>query len=135
MTIREILQQTHVIAMVGLSDNPQRASFNVAHYLMDHGYTVIPVNPTCRVIQRQTCYPDLSSIPQKVDVVDIFRRPEEVVPIVEDAVKIGAKVVWMQLGIVNEKAAAIARKAGLEVVMDRCMKAQHQIMMSGKDPS
>jgi len=113
------------IAVVGISDNPERPSNFVAKFLEEHGYKIIPVNPTLTVWEGKKCYPDLLSIPLKVDVVDIFRRPEAVPPIVDEAIAIKAKVVWMQEGIVNEEAAAKARAAGIEVVMDRCMKKEY----------
>lgn len=122
----EILKSSRVVAIVGLSAKPDRPSFRVANYLKEHGYKIIPVNPMEKEILGEVCYPDLSSIPEKVDVVDIFRRPEDIPPIVEEAIKIGAKVVWMQEGIVNEAAAKRAGEAGLKVVMDRCMKKEHQ---------
>lgn len=93
---------------------------------MEHGYKVIPVNPNVQEILGKTSYPDLSAIPEKVEVVDIFRKSGEVMPIVEEAIKIGAKAVWMQEGVINEEAAAKARDAGLLVVMDKCMLKEHQ---------
>lgn len=96
---------------------------------MEHGYHVIPVNPNAQEVLGKTSYPNLSSVPEKVEVVDIFRRSEEVMPIVEEAIKIGAKAVWMQEGIINEEAAAKARAAGLLVVMDKCMFKEHQRLM------
>ena len=123
--IKEILAQTKTIAVVGLSPKENRPSYLVAHYLMAAGYTIIPVNPGQSEILGQKCYASLLEIPQKVDVVDIFRRPEEVGPVVDQAVTIGAKVVWMQEGIVNQEAAAVARAAGLKVIMDRCLKVDH----------
>ena len=125
-TEEAILKNSQVIAVVGLSGNPERPSNIVAAYLMDNGYTVIPVNPREDEILGLKSYPDLSSVPQKVDVVDIFRKPEDVPPLVEDAIKIGAKTVWMQEGVINEEAAARARDAGLDVVMDKCMKKEHE---------
>ena len=122
----KILNQYHTVAIVGVSPNPERPSYGVASYLMEHGYKVIPVNPHAPVILGNTSYPDLSSIPEKVEVVDIFRKSKEVVPIVEEAIKIGVKVVWMQEGVINEEAAAKARDAGLLVVMDKCMLKEHQ---------
>ncbi len=122
----KILNQYRTVAIVGASPNPERPSYRVASYLMEHGYQVIPVNPNAPVILGNTSYPDLSSIPEKVEVVDIFRKSEEVMPIVEEAIKIRAKVVWMQEGVINEEAAAKARDAGLLVVMDKCMLKQHQ---------
>ncbi len=121
-----ILNECNSIAVVGASSNPERASYQVISYLMEHGYEVHPVNPNAREILGKPSYPDLSSIPEKVEVVDIFRRSEEVMPIVEAAIKIGAKAVWMQEGVINEEAAAKARDAGLLVVMDRCIREAHQ---------
>ncbi len=122
----KILNEYRTIAVVGASPNPKRPSHQVASYLMEHGYHVTPVNPNAQEILGKTSYPDLSSIPEKVEVVDIFRRSEKVMPIVDEAIKIGAKVVWMQEGIINEEAAAKAREAGLLVVMDKCMFKEHQ---------
>ncbi len=113
------------IAVVGVSDNEERPSNFVAKFLEEHGYNVIPVNPNLPEWEGKKCYPDLISIPVKVDIVDIFRRPEAIPPIVDEAIAIKAKVVWMQEGIVNEEAAAKARNAGIEVVMDRCMKKEY----------
>jgi predicted CoA-binding protein len=121
----EILKNSRVIAIVGLSANPERPSNIVATYLKDKGYKIIPVNPGEKTILGETSYPDLSSIPEKVDVVDIFRKSEDVPPIVKEAIKIGAKAVWMQEGVVNQSAAAEVEKAGLKVVMDRCMRKEH----------
>ena len=112
--------------MVGLSANPERPSNRVASYLKENGYKIIPVNPTEREILGEVCYPDLGSVPDKVDVVDIFRRSEDVPAIVEEAIKTGAKAVWMQEGVINEPAAAQAREARLLVVMDRCMLKEHR---------
>jgi predicted CoA-binding protein len=126
MTLEEkILREYRTVAIVGASSGPERPSFRVVRYLSEHGYDVIPVNPNEREILGMTCYPNLSSIPEKVEVVDIFRRSEEVMPVVEEAIKIGARVVWMQEGVINEEAAAKARDAGLLVVMDKCMRKQH----------
>jgi len=124
MTIETILG-SKTIAVVGISDDPTRPSHFVAGFLQAHGYTIIPVNPKLSEWEGKKCYPDLPSIPGKVDVVDIFRRSEAVPPIVDEAIEIKAKVVWMQEGIVNEEAAAKARKAGIEVVMDKCMKKEY----------
>ena len=132
MLEKEILTKYRNVAMVGASSNPERDSYQVAKYLMDNGYNVIPVNPTVQEVLGKTSYPDLSSIPEKVEVVDIFRRPEDVGPIVEEAIKIGAKVVWMQKGIVNEEAAARARESGLLVVMDKCMHEEHELLKLGE---
>jgi len=123
--VEDILRNSRTVAMVGLSSNPERASNIVAGYLKEHGYKIIPVNPNEKTVLRLKSYPDLASIPRKVDVVDIFRRPEDVPPIVKDAIKIGAKAVWMQEGVKNAEATALARKAGLKVVQDKCMRKQH----------
>lgn len=124
--MQEILESTETIASVGLSGNEEKESHWVGVYLQGEGYRVIPVNPTTDKILGEKSYPDLESIPEKIDVVQIFRRPEDVPPVVESAIKIGAKVVWMQEGIVNEEAAQMAREAGLQVVMDACMRATHR---------
>ncbi len=122
----KILKDNKVIAVVGLSSNPERPSYRVASYMKEKGYTVIPVNPNEKVVLGEACYPDLSSIPGHVDVVDIFRKSEDCPPIAREAVKIGADVVWMQEGVVSEEAATCARDAGLKVVMDKCIKKEHE---------
>ncbi|MBT9160288.1 MAG: CoA-binding protein [Dehalococcoidia bacterium] len=122
----EILNSSKTVAVVGLSPRRERPSFAVASYLKEQGFRIIPVNPTAAEILGERSYPDLSSIPVRVDVVDIFRRSEEVLPIVEEAIKIGAKSVWMQEGVVNEEAADRARDAGLLVIMDKCMLKEHK---------
>jgi uncharacterized protein len=121
----EILQNNRTIAVVGISSNPEKPSNVVAKYLREHGYVIIPVNPNETAVLGEKSYPDLSSIPLKVDVVDIFRKSEDVPPIVREAIKIGAKAVWMQEGIVNDDAASVARRAGLKVVMNKCMRKEH----------
>lgn len=123
--IKEMLRTAHRIAVVGLSPKENRPSNMVARYLIDNGYTVIPVNPGQTEILGLPCYPNLAAIPEPVDIVDIFRRPEDVGPIVEEAITVKAKAVWMQEGVVNETAAAQAKAAGLLVVMDRCIKTDH----------
>ncbi|MFC1904802.1 CoA-binding protein [Chloroflexota bacterium] len=123
---KETLNSSRVVAVVGLSPNPDRPSHTVANYLKDNGYKIVPVNPTAKEVLGEVCYPDLSAIPEPVDVVDIFRRSEDVPPIVEEAMKIGAKAIWMQEGVINEGAASHARDAGLLVVMDRCMLKEHE---------
>lgn len=128
--IKRILQSCQTIAVVGLSPKPTRPSNEVALYLQEAGYTVIPVNPGQTEILGQACYPQLQAIPGGVDLVNIFRRPEDVEPVVADAIQIKARVVWMQQGIVNEKAAAMARKAGMTVIMDRCIKVDHQDLLT-----
>jgi len=124
-TIRKILNKSKTIAIVGLSDKRERASNFVGSYLKSEGYTIIPVNPLKQEILGEKCYPDLASIPVAVDVVDIFRRPDECVNIVKEAIAIKAKAVVMQLGIVNRDAAELAQANGLMVIMDRCLKMEH----------
>ena len=114
------------IAVVGLSPKEERASNEVARYLLDHGYRIIPVNPVQEEILGQKCYPNLAAIDEPVDVVDVFRRPEHCPPIAEEAVSIGAKALWLQLGIASDEAARIASTGGLLVVMDHCMKIEHR---------
>ena len=121
-----ILKSTNTIASVGVSSNPEKESHGVVLYLKEQGYKIIPVNPTATEILGEKAYPSLSDIPEKVDAVQIFRKPEDVPPVVEEAIKIGAKAVWMQEGIVNEEAAQKAEEAGLQVVMDACMRATHR---------
>jgi len=123
---QEIFENSTVVAVVGLSPNPDRPSNRVANYLKGNGYTIVAVNPETETVFDEKSYPDLSSIPVKVDVVDIFRRPDTVLPVVQEAVKIGAKTVWMQEGVINEEAAEYAREAGLQVVMNKCMLKEHQ---------
>jgi predicted CoA-binding protein len=123
--VEDILRNSRTVAMVGLSSNPERPSNVVGKYLKEHGYKIIPVNPNEKTVFRLKSYPDLSSIPVKVDVVDIFRRSEDVLPVVQEAIKIGAKAVWMQEGIKNAEAVALARKARLKVVQNKCMRKQH----------
>jgi len=127
--IDKILKDSHVVAVVGLSTNKERPSYGVSDYLKEHGYKVIPVNPNEDTILGERCYPSLMSIDEQVDVVDIFRRSEDVAEIVDEAITIGARVVWMQEGVVNERAAKKARDAGLEVIMDMCMMKEHRKMM------
>ncbi len=124
--LTKILRSTHTIASVGLSSNPSKESYQIVAYLKSHGYRIIPVNPTAVEILGEKAYPDLSSIGQKIDVVQVFRPSEDVPPVVKDAIQIGAKVVWMQVGISNAEAAKTAEEAGLEVVMDHCMRAEHR---------
>jgi predicted CoA-binding protein len=109
-----------------------KESYGIAEYLKGQGYHIIPVNPTTTEVLGEKSYPDLESVPEKIDVVQVFRRPEDVPPVVDSAIKVGAKVVWMQEGIVNEQAAAKARRAGLQVVMDACMRATHRRLIGEK---
>ncbi len=124
MTIENILDYK-TIAVVGISEDPTRPSHFVASFLESYGYKIIPVNPKLTQWEGKKCYPDLLSIPVPVDIVDIFRRSEAVPPVVDEAIAIKAKAVWMQEGIINEDAASKARKAGIEVVMDKCMKKEY----------
>jgi predicted CoA-binding protein len=126
-----ILETYRRIAVVGLSANPFRPSHFAAVYLISEGYDVIPVNPREQEVLGRKSYPSLSAIPGAVEVVDIFREPEAVPAIVDEAIAVGAKVVWMQLGVIHEEAAEKARRAGLEVVMDRCMKIEHARFFGG----
>jgi uncharacterized protein len=123
--IAQILQTYRVVAVVGLSADPGRPSFQVAQYLKQHGYRIIPVNPGCQEVLGEKCYPSLKAIPFPVEIVDIFRKPDAIPEIVQDAITMGAKVVWMQLGLKEPGAARLARNAGLQVVMDRCLKIEH----------
>jgi len=124
MSPREILDAWRVFAVVGLSPNPARPSNDVASFLKSNGYRIVPVNPGHREILGEPCYPELKAIPFPVEVVDIFRRSEEVAPVVDQAIEIGARAVWMQIGVIDEEAAEKARAAGLEVVMNRCPKIE-----------
>jgi predicted CoA-binding protein len=128
--IEKILKESKTIAVVGLSPDPTRPSHNVARYLQAHGYRIIPVNPIAEEVLGEKSYPDLASVPDDVDVVDVFRAPEHVPAIVEAAIAKGAKAVWMQEGVVHEEAAARAQEAGLLVVMDHCMLKEHRRLMS-----
>ena len=130
--LKEILLSTKTIASVGLSSNPGKESYSIASYLKEQGYRIIPVNPTVSEVLGEKSYPDLESVPEKIDVVQIFRRPEDVPPIVDSAIKVGAKVVWMQEGIVHEGAAQKAREAGLQVVMDACMRVNHRRLIGAQ---
>lgn len=112
--------------MVGASEKPWRDSNRIAQYLLDKGYTVYPVNPAYESVLGLKCYPDLRSVPGSIDIVDIFRRSDAVLPIVEEAIKVGAKAIWMQSGVVNHEAAERALNAGLIVVMDRCIAVDHR---------
>jgi uncharacterized protein len=130
-TLRRILRESKVIAVVGLSADWFRPSYFAAKYMQEHGYRVIPVNPKYPEILGEKCYPSLRDIRQPVDMVDVFRKTADVMPIAEDAIRIGAKVLWQQLGVRNEEAAARARAAGLETVMDRCVKIEHGRLFGG----
>ncbi len=128
---KTILEQVKVLAVVGLSRRESRPGYYVPAYMHAAGYRIIPVNPYLEEALGEKAYPDLLSIPEPVDMVVIFRRSEDVPPVVDEAIEIGAKVVWMQLGIINEEAATKARAAGLQVVMNSCIKIDHQRLFGG----
>lgn len=127
--IRSILASSKTIAVVGASPKPWRDSGSIALYLAGKKYTVYPVNPKYKDVLGMKCYADLAEIPEKVDIVDIFRNANDVEPVVEEAIQTGAQCVWMQLGVVNERAAAKAESAGLKVIMDRCIAIEHRALM------
>ncbi len=129
--LRDILKSAHTVASVGASSNPQKPSYGIFQYLAEAGYRMIPVNPTTPEVMGRISYPDLESIPEKIDVVQVFRKPEDVPAVVEQAIKAGARVVWMQEGVANPQAAKQAEDAGLKVVMDRCMMKTHQRLLGG----
>jgi uncharacterized protein len=125
-SIRDLLQRSKTIAVVGLSDSPMRPSYGVSAYMQSQGYKIIPVNPTIAESLGEKSYPTLRSIPEKIDIVDIFRRPEYVEDIVDQAVELKIPAVWMQEGVINQKAAQKAEKAGIFVVMDLCILKEHK---------
>jgi len=133
--LRRILTRSHTIAVVGLSANWYRPSFFAAKYMRDHGYRIIPVNPAYEDVMGERCFPDLRTAREitatAIDIVDCFRKSADIPPIARDAVAIGAKVLWMQLGIRNDEAAKVALDAGLEVVMNRCVKIEHARLLGG----
>lgn len=130
---RNLLHRYRRIAMVGVSGNPTRASYRALVHMKSKGYTVYPVNPSYDEILGLKCYKSLLDIKEPVDIVDIFRRPDTVMPLIGEALEIGAKVFWMQIGVINEEAARKAAEAGLEVVMDRCVKIEHCRFYGKKD--
>jgi len=130
-TLRRILHESRVLAVVGLSASWYRPSYFAAKYMMEHGYRVIPVNPQYGEVLGQKCYPSLRAIPEKVDLVDVFRKTGDVLPIAEDAIAIGARVLWQQIGVKNLEADEQARAAGLDSVMDRCVKIEHARLFGG----
>ncbi|HXZ92260.1 MAG TPA: CoA-binding protein [Burkholderiales bacterium] len=132
-TLRRILAENRAVAVVGLSADWYRPSYFAAKYLQEHGYRVIPINPRYagKKVLGETCYGSLREVPDKIDIVDVFRRSADVAPIAEDAVAIGAKVLWQQIGVKNEAAAERARAAGLDTVMDRCIKIEHARLFGG----
>lgn len=129
--LRRLLAETRTIAVVGLSANWYRPSYFAAQYMLEHGYRIIPVNPAYDEVLGQKCYPSLGAIPEPVDMVDCFRKAVDIPPLVDDAIAIGAKSVWMQLGVINEAAACRAEAAGLAVVMDRCVKIEYARLFGG----
>ena len=129
--LRRILKTNHTIAVVGLSADWYRPSYFAAKYMQEHGFRIIPVNPKYEEILGEKCYPNLKAIPEPVDIVDVFRKPDDCAPIAQDAVAIGAKVLWLQLGVVNDEAARVAEAGGLEVVMDRCVKIEYARLFGG----
>jgi predicted CoA-binding protein len=134
--MKELLQDTTTIAVVGLSDNPERTSYMVSEAMQAKGYRIIPVNPNAGVILGEKSYASLKDIPEKVDMVNVFRRSEHTPPIAEEAVAIGAKAIWLQLGVYNDETAEIAARGGLQVVMDRCIKVEDSILLpQGKSKS
>lgn len=130
-TLRRILKTNRVIAVVGLSANWWRPSYFAAKYMQQHGYRVIPVNPAYQEVLGEKCYAALKDIPERIDMVDCFRKSEEIPALAEEAIAVGARTLWMQLGVVNEAAAERARAAGLDVVMDRCVKIEHARLFGG----
>ena len=127
--IAAILSSAATIAVVGASPKPWRDSGSIAQFLAGKKYRVYPVNPKYQEVLGMKCYPDLKSLPEKIDIVDVFRNSNEVDPVVEEAISIGAKCIWMQLGVVNEPAAARAEAAGIQVIMDRCIAIEHRALM------
>jgi uncharacterized protein len=136
--LRRILGTSRTIAVVGLSPQWHRPSFFAAKYMQGHGYRIVPVNPTASEILGERCYPGLTAAAaalaargEKIDLVDCFRRSEDIPPIADEAIAIGARFLWMQIGVINEEAAAKARTAGLDVVMNRCVKIEHARLFGG----
>jgi len=130
-TLQRVLSSSKTIAVVGLSADWYRPSYFAAKYMQEHGYKVIPVNPKYQEILGEKCYPDLASIPCKVDIVDVFRKSEDALPIAKEAVAIGAKHLWLQIGVINEEASELAKKSGLTVVMNRCVKIEYARLFGG----
>lgn len=131
---REILQQARTIAVVGCSDQPGRDSGHIARYLKRQGYKVYCVNPTIESFDGERCWPDVKSLPEKVDIVDVFRHPRFVPGVVEDAIEAGSRAVWLQLGVTHPEAEERARKAGLDVVSDECIAVEHRALGIGRIP-
>ncbi|MEP7057734.1 MAG: CoA-binding protein [Caldimonas sp.] len=130
-TLRRILREARTIAVVGLSAEWHRPSNFAANYMQQHGYRVIPVNPRYPEVLGERCYASLLEVPEPVDMVDVFRRTEDVLPIAQDAIRIGAKCLWQQIGVLNREADRLAREAGLDSVLDRCVKIEHARLFGG----
>lgn len=131
VTLRRILRTTRTIAVVGLSADWYRPSYFAAKYMQEHGYRIIPVNPKYDEILGEKCYPDLLAIPELVDLVDVFRKPADAPAIANEAVSIGAKTLWLQIGVISDESRKIAENAGLDVVMDRCVKIEYARLFGG----
>ena len=129
--LRRILKDNHTIAVVGLSADWYRPSYFAAKYMQEHGFRIIPVNPKYTEILGERCYPDLKSIPEKVDIVDVFRKSEDCAPIARDAAAIGAKALWLQIGVMNDEARQIANDAGMDFVQNRCVKIEYARLFGG----
>lgn len=127
--IAELLKKSKTIAVVGLSDNPMKPSYGVSQYMQSHGYRIIPVNPNCAEVFGQKSYASLLDVPEKIDIVDVFRRPEAVPEIVDQAIQLKVPALWLQETVVHEEAAEKARKAGIVVVMDKCILKEHRARM------
>lgn len=127
--IRDLFRRCRTIAVVGLSDKPHRDSYRVAQYLQQAGYRIVPVNPRCREILGERCYPDLASVPPPIDLVNVFRRAEDTPAVAREAIAAGAGALWLQLGIASEETREIAAQARLPLVMDRCIKVEHALKM------
>ena len=130
-TLRRILKDNHTIAVIGLSADWYRPSYFAAKYMQEHGFRIIPVNPKYTEILGERCYPDLKSIPEKIDIVDVFRKSEDCMPIARDAAAIGAKALWLQIGVMNEEARQIADTAGMDFVQNRCVKIEYARLFGG----
>lgn len=130
-TLRRVLRECRTLAVVGLSADWYRPSYFAAKYMQEHGYRIIPVNPRYESILGEKCYPSLSAIPKEVDLVDVFRKPADTPAIAEEAVAIGAKALWLQIGVINDEARKIAEQSGLTVVMDRCVKIEYARLFGG----
>ncbi|HUP09816.1 MAG TPA: CoA-binding protein [Caldimonas sp.] len=130
-TLRRILREARVLAVVGLSAEWHRPSYFAAKYMQEHGYRIVPVNPRYESILGERCWPTLSAIPERIDIVDVFRRTEDVLPIAREAIAIGARCLWQQIGVMNVEADRIAVEAGLDSVMNRCVKIEHARLFGG----